>query len=396
MPPSSRAAFPHPALRASSASRSSAAAGSSRAAHAAISRWTARALACSLAGTLALSGCKRPEDAAAKARIFSPEQPVGAQAEAQEHLDAHALANNPVLAERVLRMPQAEIAHRLGSHRTESKVSFSWHRGPEPLLSDGGVDASQAVALVEEAQLAQSADGDFSVQLKNDRNQGFELIWAQGGAYARGLFGPFHKRRTDRTDPTASREQALGALATFDRLARGLKLRLIGDARSAGRPAVEYAIAGSGNAPKEKSASELPPPVYPEPPAGQAGKALGPDPDTARRLELREQEQPLSVTGNLFIDAETAAPLAADLRGQFRVAPGGGKAASAIPAELALSVSISSTEVGKTVAVRAPAFEPDPSTPHGVKDPLRFLGKNAPGGAPSSEEPVEDDEPAGE
>ncbi len=370
---------------------------SPRAAAASISSWTARALACSLACALALPGCKRPEDAAAKARIFSPEQPVGAQAEALEHLDAHALASDPQLAERVLRMPQAEnrAPPRRPPHREPGLLRLAprargaaarWRRR---CLAGGGAGRGGAAG-------AERETGIFRCSSRTDHNQGFELIWAQGGAYARGLFGPFHKRRTDRTDPTASREQALSALATFNRLARGLKLRLVGDARSAGRSAVEYAVAGSGNAPKEKSASDLPPPVYPEPPAGQAGKALGPDPDTARRLELREQEQPLALSGNVFIDAETAAPLAAELHGQFRVAPGGGKAASAIPAELSLAVSISTTEVGKAIAVRAPAFEPDPSTPHGVKDPLRFLGKNAPGGAPSSEEPVEDDEPAGE
>jgi len=340
------------------------------------------------------SGCKRPEDQAAKRRIFSPEEPSGAQAEAAEKLDARALASDPALAERVLRMPQAEIAHRLGAHKTESKVSFAWHRGPEPLLADGGPDTSNAVALLEEAQLAQNAAGDFSVQLKNDHNQGFELVWAQGSAYARGLFGPFHKRRTDRTDPTLAREQALSALTTFDHLARGLKLRLVGDARNNGRAAVQYEISGSGAVPKESGPSDLPPVTYPEPPAGQAGKALGPDPDTARRLELRDKEQVLSVSGVLFVDAETAAPLTAELHGQFRVAP---TSREAPPAELTLSVNFVTSDVNKAVVVKVPAFEPDPSAPHGVKDPLRFLGKQAQGSTPpSSEEPVEDDEPASE
>jgi hypothetical protein len=351
--------------------------------------WNKAAAVITLAGSLAGTGCKRPEDQAAKARIFSPEQPIGAQAEAAEKLDAHKLGSDPALAERVIRMPQAEIAHRLGAHKTESKVSFDWTRGPAPLLEDGGVDTSNAVTLEEQAQLAQNSDGDFSVQLKNDHNQGFELVWAHGGAYARGLFGPFHKRRTDRTDPTVSREQALGSLATFDRLARGLKLRLVGSARSNGRAAIEYVVDGGGALAQEPGPKDLPPVTYPEPPAGQAGKALGADPDTARRLQLREKAQAISLGGHLFVDAETCAPLAAELTGRFRVPSSN---ASAPPSELNLAVSFSTSDVGRGVTVKVPAFEPDPSTPHGVKDPLRFMGKLLPASAPDTEEVEEPEE----
>jgi len=349
--------------------------------------WNKAALVVTLVGSLASTGCKRPEDQAAKARIFSPEQPTGAQAEAQEKLDPHKLGSDPALAERVIRMPQAEIAHRLGAHKTESKVSFDWTRGPAPLLEDGGVDTSNAVTLVEEAQLAQNSDGDFSVQLKNDHNQGFELVWARGGAYARGLFGPFHKRRTDRTDPNISREQSLSVLATFDRLARGLKLHLVGNARSNGRNAIEYSIDGGGALAQEPGPKDLPPVTYPEPPAGQAGKALGADPDTARRLQLREKVQSVLLSGHLFVDAETCAPLAAELTGKFRVPASN---TSAPPSELNLAVSFFTSDVGRGVTIKVPAFEPDPSTPHGVKDPLRFMGKLA--SAPDAEEVDEPEE----
>ena len=142
-----------------------------------------------ICGALGVTGCKRSEDQAAKARIFSPEEPVGAQAEAQEKLDARKLGADAALAERVLRMPQAEIAHRLGAHKTTSRISFDWQRGAAAHLADGGVDSDQLVALTEDVALAQSANGDFSVELKNDHNRGFALVWAGGTAYARSLFG---------------------------------------------------------------------------------------------------------------------------------------------------------------------------------------------------------------
>jgi hypothetical protein len=336
------------------------------------------------------AGCRREVDQAAKARIFSPEEPAGTRTGSTEKLDSHRLAEDGALAARVLRMGREEVASRLGAHKAQSKVTFSWTRQAPPLLADGGVDVSNAVQSTEDASLVQTAGGDFQLKLQNDHNQGFELVWAQGNVYVRGLFGPFRKRRTDRTDPVRLREQALSALATFDRLARGLKLRPAGDTRLSGRPAVKYEVIGSGARLGPDDTRELPPAQYPEPTAGQAGKALGPDPDTARRLELFQKEQPLSVAGSVVVDAETAAPLAADLQGTFRVAA---QQKDSPPADLALRVSITTGEAG-ALAIKVPAFEADPSTPHAVKDPLRFLGKTASAGAPSTEEPVEDEEAA--
>ena len=60
--------------------------------------------------------CKRGGDDAAKARIFSPEPPPNVSPESKEQLDAKALEGDPKLAERVLHMPQREIAQRLGPH----------------------------------------------------------------------------------------------------------------------------------------------------------------------------------------------------------------------------------------------------------------------------------------
>lgn len=328
--------------------------------------------------------CTRAEDKVAKARIFSPEEPQGSQAEAMAKLDARRLADDAALARRALRMERGEVAHRLGAHKARTHVQFQWTRGATP---DGG---SPEAALAEEATLTQTRGPEFQVRLSNDRGGGWELVRAAGGVYVRSLPGPFRKRRTDRSDPESLREKALGALATFDRFARGLKLKLDGETKVGTRPALRYSVIGSDARPSEEDLRDLPPVQYPEPPAGQAGRALGPDPDTARRLELLEKEQPLAVSGTVTVDAETAAPLAADLTGRFRVAPA---RPGQPPADLDLKVALATSEIGGAFEVKAPAYEPDPSTPHAVKDPLRFLGRTgAAGGAPSTAEPVEDDE----
>lgn len=322
--------------------------------------------------------CKdRSEDEAARARIFSPEQPVGAAAEAKEPIDARKLADDPDLARRVLHMPQSEIEARLGARKAQQRVQFAWFRGPG--LPDGGSE----VSLAEETTLQQASNGDFSVRLTNDHNQGLELVWSKGEVFVKSLYGPFHKRRTDRTDVSRVREQAMSGLATFDRLARGLKLKYLGDTTVDGRRAVRYGVAAFGIRVGEKEKSDLPAVQYPDTPA----KTPGPDPDTARRLELWEKEEPASVSGTLVVDAETAAPLAADLQGRFRVPSSGGAGPAA---ELALHSVLVTSAIGKNPGLKQPHAEPEPSVPHAVKDPLRFLRKE-PGAPPPAEETEEDE-----
>ena len=322
-----------------------------------------------LAGT---PGCKRPEDQAARQRIFSPEQPIGTDAKALEKIDARRLADDPAAAERVLRMSRAEAASRLGAHKLTGKTEFSWRlEGAAQVAPDAG--PPNEVSLSEESSLQQAKAGDFRARLENSRNQGFEAVWTSGEAFVKSRFGPFRKRRTDRSDPPRLREQTSASLATFDQLARGLKLRLAGETTVDGRGAVKYDVAGSGGRARKADDTSLPPLQWPEPSGAAKGTAPGPDADTARRLSLWEKETPVEVAGFVTIDAETAAPLAYDLRGEFKVAQASGPAA-----ELTLHASLKTTGVGKDVAIKPPEFEPDQSVPHAVKDPLRFLGKSAP------------------
>jgi hypothetical protein len=318
----------------------------------------------------ALFACKRGGDDAAKARIFSPEPPPNVSAESKEALDAKKLEDAKV-AERVLHMPQREIAQRLGPHKAQQRVQFAWFRGPG--LPDGGAE----VSLAEETTLTQGSD-DFSLRLVNDHNQGFEMVWSSGQVFVKSVYGAFHERRTDRTDPEGVRDQALGGIGAFDRLARGLKLRFAGEVPADGRTAARYTVVGSGRglgAPK----NDLPKIVYPE------NKT---DPDTARRLELWEKVEPDTVSGTILIDSASGAPLGCDLTGHFKVPGKSGPAA-----ELDVHTVLATSSVGRSLSVPAPKAEPEPSAPHAVKDPLRFLGKE-PGAAPgaaSTAEPEEDD-----
>jgi hypothetical protein len=52
--------------------------------------------------------------------------------------------------------------------------------------------------------------------------------------------------------------------------------------------------------------------------------------------------------------------------------------------------------IGKDPGVQPPQFEPEPSVPHAVKDPLRFLGKVPAAGAAEEPSTDESDEEAPE
>jgi hypothetical protein len=335
---------------------------------------------------LSLTACKRPEDQAARQRIFSPEQPQGEDAKALQRLDARALADDAQASERVLRMTRSEIASRLGAHKLAGKTHLAWTRASN--VADAG---PTEVTLTEETSLTEASNGDFQASLQNDRNQGFEAVWAKGEVFVRSRFGPFRKRRTDRTDPQRLREHTASGLLAFDQLARGLKLRLAGETSYDGRRAVRYEVSGAGQAPPKRDEAELPPIQWP---------AGGPDTDTARRLSLWDKAQPADLAGAIVIDAETAAPLAWELRGHFRVAQGAGEP----PAELEMTTTMKTSALGHELRVKAPVYEEEPSVPHAVKDPLRFLGKQAPAasapeaGKPpaGTPEPDDDEEPAEE
>jgi hypothetical protein len=60
-------------------------------------------------------------------------------------------------------------------------------------------------------------------------------------------------------------------------------------------------------------------------------------------------------------------------------------------AELDLHSVLTVTGIGKDPGVQPPQFEPEPSVPHAVKDPLRFLGKAPAAPAASTEEPAADE-----
>lgn len=324
---------------------------------------------------LAVAGCSghKEADAEAKRRLFSPEEPKEPPLVPLDAAELEAPAN----AARAVRMSGRELAQRLGAFKLSSQVSFSWTRG--------GV----TVAETEERTIEQARGGDFHARLENDKGRGLEFLWTGGGAYLKPRFGTFRKRRTDRTPIEHFREEATAALRSADELFDGaLKLRNAGPAEAAGRRAIRYEISLGEPRPKPPAPPGVPPIQYPQ---GQ------PDDSLKRRLEFEAQRKPRSASGELLADAETGAVLAATFHGTLAVAPG-----ASVPAVLTLDVKSAVSAVGKDPKLAAPRWEPDPETPHAVKDPLKFWtggvakpGLPGPPGVPGPDDaPDEDESPA--
>src|SRR3982750_3147904 len=110
-----------------------------------------------VAALLCALSCKRSEDEAARARMFSPQQPVGEMPEAKEKLDAARLAGGAKLGRRVLHMSRREVEQRIGAYKAQQRVQFAWFRGPG--LPDGGSE----VSLSEETTVLDAPGDDFSV-----------------------------------------------------------------------------------------------------------------------------------------------------------------------------------------------------------------------------------------
>lgn len=303
------------------------------------------------AAALATAGCSSPEDQAAKARIFSPEDPPRELQAAAEKLDASKLADDGRFLDRVLAISAREATARLGPHVQKSTVRFSWER------------EGKTVALNEERRVALGKGGDFHVRLENDERQGMEWVKVDGVSYARSRFAPFRERRRDRGSSEHVVASAYTSLATFGELVHGaMKLTPAGTVKVGGREARKYTVS-LGKAAEGRESRHLPPPVFPK---------GGPDTDTALRLEVLEKGRPEAVRGTLVVDEATSVPLQADLSATVSVQ---GEAGTA---RLALSVKLDVEGIGAAPSIRVPDHIEDAPRSPGVVATLKAYGITAP------------------
>jgi hypothetical protein len=314
--------------------------------------------------------CTDPVDRAAKQRIFSAEDPPQAVAAASQKLPPQEAADHPEVARRILEMGAAEATERLGPHRYTATVDWEWTQGGHNLR------------LKENRELIAGPGGvlgDFHARLSNLDDVGLEVLRVGGRVFARNTWGKdgearFRQRARDRGVAERLREEACGAVRDLDQLFRG-RLKLAAQSTAdhtasfEGRTAWKYAVSLAEAVPE--SPGRLPAPLAPR---------TGVDDTTRRRAHFYEARSPLSLQGEVLVDAQTSVVLRAHLVGRMVVK--GQPDAGAPEAELRITVDATRADVGKTLPINPPAdFLPDEDKPDGVAAALARFGLSHKGDA---------------
>ena len=305
--------------------------------------------------TLCVLACSEPRDKAAKARIFSPEDPPPAVAAASEDLSQRLGAPDERLAERLLTMSAAEVTERLGAHQYLAKISWQWK-------SKVGTE----VGLLETRDILAGPGGiagNYRVETTSDHDWGIEIIRSQGRYFARQLWGrngatQFRERLRDRGMGDRVREDAFGSLRElYGLFGRRILLGKPTRGTFAGRAVLRYPLRLGGSAPAQ--ADTLPPLLIPK---------GGVDDTTRRRRRFWEKRTPMNLTGELAVDAANGVILSAKLAGLIRVT---GEEA----ADLSINLESNIGRIGEIIRVTAPeSFLPDQDRPDAVAAALRRYG----------------------
>lgn len=352
-----------------------------------MSRFQKSAILAALA--LASAACTDPVDKAAKARIFSPEDPPKVVASAAERLPPEDVADNPRVARRVLGMDAAEVTERIGPHLYKATVTYEWTSEATPL----------PVKLSETRTFRAGpggVSGDFHGLMENSRDQGLEVMRVEGKVYARNRYGRFRQRLRDRGMAERTRAELTGAIRDVDALFRGrMKLEARGTVTYEGRTAWRYDVKLGEPVPQDATAARVLP-ARVEPKGGR-------DETTRRRLAFFEHREPRSLSGEVLVDAETSVVLKVRVDGRLGVP----NEKVAEPAELRLTLESALSELGKDPRLKPPEdFLPDADKPQGIADALDHFGipRNQPGeddatkgkasGKPAPAEEPGDEEPA--
>lgn len=307
-----------------------------------------------LALALAAVGCSDPVDKAAKARIFSPEDPPKVVASAKQKLAPEDVASNPQVARRILGMDAAEVTERLGPHRFQSSVSYEWtsaEANPVKLTETRTFRAGPG-----------GVSGDFHGVLENSRDQGLEVMRVGGQVFARNRYGPFRQRLRDRGMAERTRTELTGAIRDFDSLFQGrIKLTPEGTVTHEGRTAWRYVVT-LGPALEGDNARPLPKLFEPK---------GGADESTRRRASFFAHRVPRSLDGEVLVDATTSVVLKARLDGRMGVP----SEKTPEAAELRLTLESALSEVGQDPKLQPPEdFLPDADKPQGIADALDAFG----------------------
>jgi len=301
-----------------------------------------------------LLACGNEADRLAKKRIFSPEDPPLAVAAAQEVLPAGALYNSTELVQRIVDMGVAETTERLGAHRFSAELRMAWRgNGRQQELTEQRLLLSAAGGV----------HGNFSASSRNGRGQGYDILRVDHQVFAKSLHGNYRQRLRDRGMAERMRQEAFGVLSEMDKLfLQRMRLKLEGKELmegKEGREAYKYLVV-LGEKPRAEAEAVLPLKLQPKKELDQSSRL---------RLAFFEHRMPEALEGKLWVDAQTAVVLKAELQGTLKVVEG------ETSSTVSIRVSTHIDNIGQNPLLSIPeTFIPDEDKPQGIAAALERFG----------------------
>lgn len=247
---------------------------------------------------------------------------------AKETLDPYVLADNEEVKKRVLTMSFEEVVARLGFVEYKGVAKFD--------LSNAG----NAIGLTEDTTIEHGLGGSFRVlQLDADGGVTRETIYTNGVFFVRNGGGEMRVQGIIRDQHHVVRDEAWQPLRVYTNyFGERLSLRKVGAATAAGRSAARYQFALSAGGP---DLVEVP---------GQGSK------------------RPKELSGDLYVDEKTGAPIKASLKGVLEIPSKQGDRAGRL--QISLDFSIRAIE---GVELKPKSYVPTIRRHPVDLDPLAFL-----------------------
>jgi hypothetical protein len=252
-------------------------------------------------------------------------------------------------------MDAAETTERIGAHHYQATVKLEWGtRGGQLELTENRTLQAGAGGV----------NGDFHAVVTNSHDQGLDVIRVHGDVFARGKYGKYRQRLRDRGMAEQDREEVFGALRDFDTLFLGrLKLEPYGQISSDGRNAQRYRVTLGPAVQLASGAAAIPPPVEPK---------GGSDVATINRRRFADKREPQEISGEIWVDDETAVVLHAKLEGRIKV-PAEGEQGKEAFVRLTLDGGLG--DIGRNPNLHTPEeLLPDEDKPPGIADALDRFG----------------------
>jgi hypothetical protein len=241
-----------------------------------------------------------------------------ASADPDEPVAVDRAAADPAALLRAVRVPHHRVAGALGAHvfRATSSVDVTVTGGGEP-------DAHEKLDVT--ARIEYAEPQRFRAVVENSADYGREIVFADGQLYLRPRYGAFHRRPpSDEHEPAGWRDDIYAELAGhLELLAPGLAVRDGGAADVNGRPARRIELA------RAETPRELPAPAMPQ-------------------RAWRGSVEVESLSGEIFLDQVTGAPLRARLEGVARAR----RDQRAVRMHIVVEHAVEA--IGQTVAITAP------------------------------------------